>query len=128
MRMWNINPKLLCNKHLLGEHLEMHMFVGAINKGKSIKGYIDKGLVETNFISYRHQDLAIELERRGFNHKSPLPPFKIEAPYGRIDVTGNINELNRRCKDCRHRHHNQDVYLHGKESQRQPQSEVESRS
>lgn len=128
MRMWGINPKLLCNKHLLGEHLELHMFVGAINKGKSIKGYIDNDLVETNLIDYRHWELANELERRGYNHKSPLPTFKIKPPYGRIDATRNINELNRRCKDCRHRHHNQEVYLHGKESQRQSQSEVEGRS
>ena len=36
MRMWMIDPKLLCRKHLLGEHLEIHMFVGTINKGINV--------------------------------------------------------------------------------------------
>ena len=36
MRMWNVDPKLMCNKHLLGEHVEMHMFFGTIQKGISM--------------------------------------------------------------------------------------------
>ena len=25
MRMWMVNPKMMCNKHLLGEHVELHL-------------------------------------------------------------------------------------------------------
>jgi len=28
MRMWMLNPKALCRKHLMGEHVEIHMLVG----------------------------------------------------------------------------------------------------
>jgi hypothetical protein len=48
--MWGINPKKLCNQHLLGEHLEMHMFVGCIKKGISLKGYYENKLVRTDLI------------------------------------------------------------------------------
>ena len=41
MRMWMVNPEILCRKHLLGEHVELHMLVGWIIKGKSIQGYLD---------------------------------------------------------------------------------------
>ena len=33
MRMWLVNPALLCRQHLLGEHVEMHMFAGHILEG-----------------------------------------------------------------------------------------------
>lgn len=36
MRMWMVPPELMCRQHLLGEHVELHMFVGAINKGTSV--------------------------------------------------------------------------------------------
>lgn len=110
MRMWNIDPSKMCMRHLLGEHVEMHMFVGAINKGKSIQGYIDKGLVEVHNISNRHNELAFELlmrqtirsprEDHVYYHKSPLPQFK-SYRAGYIDVESNLRELSGRCADCR---------------------------
>lgn len=38
MRMWNINPRYMCRKHLLGEHVETHMLVGSLRKEKSVQG------------------------------------------------------------------------------------------
>ena len=102
MRMWKVNPKLLCTKHLLGEHVEMHMFVGTIVRGKRIAGFIDTGLVEVHYISRRHQELADEMNLRGFRHKSPLPKFKVFRA-GWVDVKANLLELIRRCPDCRQR-------------------------
>ncbi|MBI5696527.1 MAG: hypothetical protein HZC51_12485 [Nitrospirae bacterium] len=90
----------MCRNHLLGEHAEMHMFVGCINKGMSIKGYVDKGLVDTSLIRKRHDQLAAEMARRGFSHKSPLPEFDIPA-QGKVDVLANEAELARRCAACR---------------------------
>lgn len=40
MRMWGVDPKVLCTKHMIGEHAETHMFLGTIKKGTSIKGLI----------------------------------------------------------------------------------------
>ena len=99
MRMWGVEPALLCRKHLLGEHVEMHMFVGSIRKGNSINGYVSSGLVHVPSIASRHDALASELTRRGMSHRSPLLPF--ESPdIGGIDVWANLAELCQRCPDC----------------------------
>lgn len=99
MRMWNIDPKLLCRKHLIGEHNEIHKFVGAWNMGKNTKGYIDGGLIEIHNLRYRHQLLAKEMIKRGYNHKSPLPYFD-EICLGNIDIKRNKNDLFLRCEHC----------------------------
>ena len=99
MRLWLTDPKLLCDKHLLGEHNECHMFVGTILKGKSIRGYLSKGLLQVHSLRERHEELAAEMLRRGMNHKSPLPEFPIRVA-GNISIEGNYEELRRRCKRC----------------------------
>jgi len=103
MRMWKVNPKLLCRKHLLGEHLEMHMFLGAIENNKPLQGYINSGLVEIHNIKKRHDKLAEEMLSRGYNHKSPMN-LKFNLPKGgKVDVDKNIEELQRRCEECKRR-------------------------
>jgi len=77
MRMWNVNHKFLCRQHLLGEHVEMHMFVGCIKMHTNIQGYIDKGLVEVFYIKTRHDNLVKEMLSRGYKHKSPLDEFDV---------------------------------------------------
>jgi hypothetical protein len=100
--MWGVEPKFLCRKHLLGEHVEMHMFIGTIKKGISISGYIENGLVNPALIKIRHNQLAKEIKRRGYNHQSPLPMIKpsMLRPFISIDVEANKKELARRCPEC----------------------------
>jgi hypothetical protein len=100
MRMWMIEPEIMCDKHLLGEHVECHMFVGCINKGKSIKGYIDKGLVETQNIKNRHDEIVKTMLRRGMKHNSPLQ-YVDKINKGYVSVPSNIDELRNRCGRCR---------------------------
>ena len=102
MRQWNVNPEYLCTQHLLGEHLEQHMFMGCVKKGTSLKGYIDKGLVEIHNIPKRHDELATEMIKRGYNHKSPLQEFTCQET-GCVDSEQNIKELKRRCINCKER-------------------------
>lgn len=102
MRMWNVPTQLLCNQHLLGEHVEMHMFAGALRAGRSVKGHVDKGQVEVHNIEKRHEELAQEMQRRGFHHASPLHYGPAEV-LGQVSVTENLQELQRRCSNCRHR-------------------------
>lgn len=102
MRQWLVPVKKLCNQHLLGEHVEHHMFVGCINKGKNILGYIEKGLVDTSTLKARHNELANEMEARGFKHESPLPLFYY-ADIGYVDKDKNMIELNKRCSKCKER-------------------------
>ena len=73
MRMWKVRPGFLCNKHLLGEHVEMHMFAGVLRKGMGVSGYATKGLVEVHNIRKRHDALALKMLRRGMHHRSPPP-------------------------------------------------------
>ena len=99
MRMWNVNPKILCNSHMLGEHVEMHFFLGWIKKGKSIKGFIEKGLVEVHNIKKRHDELAEEMIKRGMNHKSPMEDYNFETA-GYVNIQENLKELKKRCNKC----------------------------
>jgi predicted RNase H-like nuclease (RuvC/YqgF family) len=100
MRIWKVNPKKICRRHLLGEHVECHMFAGAIKKNKNITGHIKKGQIEIHNLKARHEELAKELKARGYNHKSQLPSFKANKA-GKINIKANYKELARRCKDCR---------------------------
>ena len=100
MRMWNVDSKLLCRKHILGEHVECHMFIGTIQKGKSLHGYISKGLVEVHNLRNRHDALVMEMTRRGYNHKSPLPEAELWIE-GNVNVEENLVELRRRCVHCK---------------------------
>jgi hypothetical protein len=65
MRMWLVDPKTMCRNHLLGEHVELHMLAGCLEKKKSIKAYIDKGLVDLGLITKRHDELVSEMKIRG---------------------------------------------------------------
>lgn len=100
MRMWNVDPRKLCNQHLTGEHVELHMFVGSIRKGISMDGYIKNGMLEVHNIRKRHKQLVEEMERRGMNHKSPLPLFRMWRA-GHINSKANERLLFEKCEKCR---------------------------
>jgi hypothetical protein len=97
--MWMVNPKLMCRKHLLGEHVEIHMFVGSINKGINIQTYINTNLCEPNSIRSRHDELVKEMLARGYNHKSELPDFEFKDDT-KVDSEKSYEDLIKRCKDC----------------------------
>lgn len=98
-----VNPKLLCRQHLLGEHRELHTLAGTLLHGKSIYGYIVTGLVDPSLIKQRHAELVTEMERRGYNHQSPIwqPAYPALEPC--VDMEGNLRELRRRCSACKER-------------------------
>jgi len=106
--MWMIDPKHLCNKHLLGEHGELHKFIPSFNKKHRIDNRVSP-VVQIELTSYqsRHDELAEEMLSRGMNHKSPLPKLpdfsylpreQFEAKVDR--VTSKI-DLFERCNNCR---------------------------
>lgn len=107
MRMWKVPAKLLCRKHLLGEHVEHHMFIGTHKKNVSLMGYITRGLIDTDYLSQRHAELVEEITARGYNHRSPIDE-EVAADIAKryhnhpslLDVDINIKELIRRCPDC----------------------------
>lgn len=100
--MWCIDPKLLCRQHLLGEHNELHKLVGSIQAGHSIDGYVEREQVDTSRIQQRHDELAAELERRGYRHDSPLS-YDDALEQGTVDSDANREELRQRCARCAER-------------------------
>ncbi|MBX0298185.1 pyrimidine dimer DNA glycosylase/endonuclease V [Halomicroarcula sp. F27] len=103
-RMWCVDPELLCRQHLLGEHKELHQLVGHVRAGNTnaIHGHAERGQIDTSRVSARHRTLVAEMERRGYNHNSPLE-YDDSLNVGNVDESANLVELRERCVDCQDR-------------------------
>ena len=113
MRQWMVDPRVLCRKHLLGEHVEHHMLLGTLRKKKSIQGYLDSNLSQPSTIYSRHRQLTLEMVSRGYNHRSPIhraeadfhTEYLSEEQYHHtIDRAPALKDLLSRCPDCRRRY------------------------
>jgi hypothetical protein len=76
MRIWDLAPERLCRQHLLGEHRELHALWVILTKDK--KGFARhpetvrwRGKLKALY--QRHESLAMEMARRGYRHRTPLP-------------------------------------------------------
>ena len=72
MRLWIVDPKIMCRQHLMAEHNECHMFLGTFKKGTRVTGFIEKNQLEAQSVGKRHDELALEMIDRGYNHQTPL--------------------------------------------------------
>jgi len=99
MRMWMVDPRLMCRQHLLGEHVEIHMLVGSLRRGNGIQGFVDKKLLDPRLARDRHDALVAEMERRGYHHASPLKDFPI-IPGATLDPEESWRLLRDRCPAC----------------------------
>ena len=75
MRIWDLDPALLCDRHLLGEHRELHAIWSVLTAGK--RGYAChpetlRWRGRLGALYARHDAQVAELSRRGFRHASPL--------------------------------------------------------
>src|SRR4051794_30703089 len=100
MRMWMVDPRKMCDQHLLGEHVELHMLVGSLRRKKTLTGFLEGGLGERQGTRRRHAEVVMEMESRGVRHASPLPVVRTRTA-GRVDPKQNLKELARRCEACR---------------------------
>lgn len=101
MRMWNIDPRLLCTKHLVGEHGEIHKMIANLrNTRKWTESLTAKGFLEPQNALKRHDKLAKEMTKRGVNHKSPLDVAGVDLPKGKVDIKKSKQDLKARCKKC----------------------------
>lgn len=99
MRIWDIQPKYLCQQHLLGEHRELHAVWTVITKNK--KGYSQhpetkRWIGKLAALYHRHKQLVREMEKRGYNHQSPLPEKLARGSkrqYAYIDTLTNQKKL-----------------------------------
>lgn len=84
MRIWDIQCNKLCDKHLLGEHRELHAIFTYLttDKGGSYKKHPEtlRWVNKCGLLSERHTEQVEEMKRRGWNHKSPLDASKVD--YG----------------------------------------------
>jgi hypothetical protein len=81
MRIWDIHPRYLCRKHLLGEHRELHGLWNIYTKHGAVGGYARhpetlrwKGKMKALY--KRHEALVAEMKKRGYNHNTPLDKRK----------------------------------------------------
>jgi len=105
MRMWMVNPVFLCNKHLLGEHGEIHKHRHNFIRGHSIEGR--RGQIEPISMAFRHDVLTSEMSRRRMNHQSPYsqPDLSMYDLTGfTVDKEASLAELVSRCQHCQKRH------------------------
>lgn len=102
MRMWMVDPKLLCNKHLLGEHGEIHKHKHNFVKKHNMFGRLKSpSQIDPQAMEVRHNELAQEMLIRGMNHKSPyLQPDVSYLPKANIDINFNLKDLSNRCENC----------------------------
>ncbi len=107
MRQWLCDPEIMCDEHILGEHVEHHMFTGGIRKGTSMRGFLDNNYLEPRSLKSRHEELVSEMTRRNWNHKTPLvvEDGLLEKLGSDIDWKMDKNEALRvllsRCPKCR---------------------------
>ena len=106
MRMWMVNPKWLCRKHLLGEHGEIHKHRHSFVKHHSIAKRVSPVVqVEPLSMQARHDALASEMSRRGYTHASPYEqPEPLEHMSATVDTQAAMLDLFARCPECRERY------------------------
>jgi len=103
MRMWMIDPILMCDAHLNEEHSSIHQLQRHIRDGHKLD-VILSGHVEPQNAHTRHDLLASEMVRRGHNHRSPVTASQLEVPsefHKVVDRTASFIELMRSCYKCK---------------------------
>lgn len=102
MRMWMVDVRILCRKHLLGEHGEIHKHRHNFVKRHRMDGRA--GQIEPESMSSRHDELAEEMLRRGYKHESPyIQPDVSYLPEMKVDADEALADLIDRCDECRKR-------------------------
>ena len=110
-RMWMTDETKMCRQHLLGEHKEIHQFVGTLKKKMRVDGYVKGNCIEIDSIISRHDILVSEMQKRGYNHKSPIESeddineiisyLPNDIKRFKIDKRSSQVEIFRRCEHCR---------------------------
>lgn len=101
VRVWSgLNVEEFDDKHLLGEHAELHLIFSVIVN--SMDGYSTHPEVKRfrGYLGYlfkRHEEQVKEMQKRNFNHNSPLEKEKIpENDYWGILLTKKDIEKDKR--------------------------------
>ncbi len=108
MRIWDLSPRILCRQHLLGEHRELHALWVVLSEGR--KGYslhpeTLRWVGKLGALFARHERLVREMERRGYQHLSPLDARKSKGARQQTERLVSLAEQRRilaaKGCDCR---------------------------
>jgi len=93
MRVWDIDPTLLCRQHLLGEHREIHAIFNILSGNKSgyrhhpeVKRWEDR----LGDLKARHDKVVREMRRRGYRHRSPISTR--HTPRGKVPFVQTVDK------------------------------------
>ncbi len=95
MRIWDISPSKLCRNHLLGEHRELHAMWVVITenkKGYSLHPETLRWKYKLRAMYLRHEELVLEMTKRGYNHKSPLDKRKATGDAKQSDYVDSVKQ------------------------------------
>ena len=111
MRMWLVPLHLLCRQHFLGYHRELHTMWRTIELGKYnlIHGHTKLNQIDVSKIISEHKLCELEMIRRNYNHKSPIPDYASCVIQDFIDKFGivavdleySLIDLRERCEECK---------------------------
>ena len=115
--MWMVNPRILCSKHLSGEHGELHKHKHNFVKCHSMTGRIKGNALEPLSLQSRHDELERELNRRQKieGRKQTSSPFEApdvsylpshELNY-KVKVEESLFLLLNKCPACLEKYNNQ---------------------
>ena len=104
-----VDSRILCRKHLCGEHVETHMFLGHMKIGKGVDGYITNNCLQMCDLYKRHEELSLEMESRGYNHNSPMDVSECNLAIDKypndkdckVNSKKSLVDLLDRCMECR---------------------------
>ena len=105
MRMWMVDPKIMCRQHLLGEHSEIHKHRHNFVKKHNMNKRVSLNQIEPKSMKKRHDELAREMERRGYEHNSEytMPDISYLTKESReytVDTNKSYEDLIKRCGGC----------------------------
>ena len=106
MRMWMVSPELLCQKHLIGEHGEIHKHRHNFEKCHKITRRIFPIVqIEPMQMEFRHNELVKEMKLRGLNHFSPYQQPDVSylndsERLAKVDIKNSLKDLSNRCPEC----------------------------
>lgn len=108
MRVWDIHPKHLCRKHLLGEHRELHGLWNILTKHGGEGGYskhpeTKRWVGKLRALYDRHKALVEEMKDRGYNHLSDLDENLATGQGGQdvfIDTIEDQKKILKKPCDC----------------------------
>lgn len=107
MRIWDLEPSILCRQHLLGEHRELHALWTIISEGRG--GYRNhpetkRWVGKLPALRKRHEKLVEEMKKRGYNHHSSIEQTPTEGLDKQDEFVHTFEEQveiikNKKC-DC----------------------------